>query len=228
MRRARRGRALQQAGEGMKLLHVLASVDPRGGGPMEGVRQRGLRLEQLGHSVEVVTLDDPAASFVHGFPLKVHAVGPPRSSYRYSAAVVPWLKAHAAEYDAIIVNGLWQYHSFAVWRVLKRMKLPYFVFTHGMLDPWFKHAYPRKHLKKWLYWPWGDYRVLRDARAVLFTCEEEKRLARDSFWLYRCRERVVSYGVAAPGGDSETQREAFFTPFPEWRGKRRLLFLGRI
>ena len=212
----------------MKLLHVLASVDPRGGGPMEGVRQRGLRLEQLGHSVEVVTLDDPAASFVHGFPLKVHAVGPPRSSYRYSAALVPWLRAHAAEYDAIIVNGLWQYHSFAVWRVLKSMKLPYFVFTHGMLDPWFKHAYPRKHLKKWLYWPWGDYRVLRDARAVLFTSEEERLQARRSFWLYAAHERVVSYGTSTPPDDVEALRELYLAANPQLRGRRILLFLGRI
>jgi glycosyltransferase involved in cell wall biosynthesis len=212
----------------MKLLHVLASVDPRGGGPLEGVRQRGLRLEQLGHSVEVVTLDDPAASFIKGFPLKVHAVGPPRSSYRYSAALVPWLRAHAAEYDAIIVNGLWQYHSFAVWRVLKSMKLPYFVFTHGMLDPWFKHAYPRKHLKKWLYWPWGDYRVLRDARAVLFTSEEERLRARRSFWLYAAHERVVSYGTSTPPDNVEALREVYLKAHPELRGRRVLLFLGRI
>jgi glycosyltransferase involved in cell wall biosynthesis len=212
----------------MKLLHVLASVDPRGGGPLEGVRQRGLRLEQLGHSVEIVALDDPAASFVQGFPLKVHAVGPPCSSYRYSAALVPWLKAHAAEYDAIIVNGLWQYHSFAVWRVLKRMKLPYFVFTHGMLDPWFKHAYPRKHLKKWLYWPWGDYRVLRDARAVLFTSEEERLQARRSFWLYAARERVVAYGTSTPPNNVEVLKELYLAANPRLRGSRVLLFLGRI
>jgi glycosyltransferase involved in cell wall biosynthesis len=212
----------------MKLLHVLASVDPRGGGPLEGVRQRGLRLEQLGHSVELVTLDDPAAPFVQGFPLKVHALGPPRSSYRYSAALVPWLRAHAAEYDALIVNGLWQYHSFAVWRVLKSLKLPYFVFTHGMLDPWFKHAYPRKHLKKWLYWPWGDYRVLRDARAVLFTSEEERLQARRSFWLYAARERVVSYGTSTPPDNVEALREVYLTAHPELRGRRVLLFLGRI
>src|SRR5712671_1411458 len=215
MRRARRGLAVQRASQGMKLLHVLASVDPRGGGPQEGVRQRGLRLEQLGHSVELVTLDDPAASFVRVFPLKVHALGPPRSSYRYSAALVPWLRAHAAEYDALIVNGLWQYHSFAVWRVLKRMKLPYFVFTHGMLDPWFKHAYPRKHLKKWLYWPWGDYRVLRDARAVFFTCDEERRLARQSFWLYKCNEFVVNYGTNSPTGNAARQKLVFSNAFPK-------------
>jgi glycosyltransferase involved in cell wall biosynthesis len=212
----------------MKLLHVVASVDPRGGGPMEGVRQRGLRLEQLGHSVEVVTLDDPAASFVQGFPLKVHAVGPVSSSYGYSAALVPWLEAHAAQYDAIVVNGLWQYHSFAAWRTLRRLRLPYFVFTHGMLDPWFKRAYPLKHLKKWLYWPWAEYRVLRDARAVLFTSDEERLQARRSFWLYRAKEEVVAYGTTAPPGNAVELREGFLAAHSALRGRRLLLFLSRI
>ena len=45
---------------------------------------------------------------------------------------------------------------------LRHGATPYAVFPHGMLDPWFKRAYPAKHLKKWLFWPWGDYRVLRD------------------------------------------------------------------
>ena len=212
----------------MRLLHVLASVDPRDGGPMEGVRQRGLRLQQLGHSVEVVAIDDPAASFVQGFPLKVHAVGPPRGSYRYSPALVPWLKANAAKYDAVVVHGLWQYHGFAARRVLTSLKLPYFVFTHGMLDPWFKRTYPRKHLKKWLYWPWGDYRVLRDARAVLFTSEEERLQARRSFWLYAAHERVVAYGTSTPPDDSQALRDVYLAAHPRLRGRRIFLFLGRI
>jgi glycosyltransferase involved in cell wall biosynthesis len=97
-----------------------------------------------------------------------------------------------------------------------------------MLDPWFKQKYPLKHLKKWLYWPWGEYRVLRDAKAVLFTCEEERLLARKSFWLYKCNEAVVSLGIDAPPGDENAQRELFFNKFPELRGKRLILFLGRI
>jgi glycosyltransferase involved in cell wall biosynthesis len=212
----------------MKLLHVLASVDPRGGGPMEGVRQRGLRLQQLGHAVDVVTLDNPAASYLQGFPLTVHALGPVRSSYGYSAALVPWLEAHAAQYDAIVVNGLWQYHSFAAWRALRRLGLPYFVFTHGMLDPWFKRAYPLKHLKKWLYWPWAEYRVLRDARAVLFTSDEERLQARRSFWLYRAREEVVAYGTTTPPGNAVELREGFLARHSALRGRRLLLFLSRI
>ncbi len=212
----------------MKLLHVIPSCDPRIGGPLEGVRQRGLHLQKLGHAVELVTLDAPDEPFVKDFPLTVHAVGPARGGYRYCAALVPWLRANARRYDAVVVNGLWQYHSFGAWRALKSLRVPYVVFTHGMLDPWFKQEYPRKHLKKWFYWPWSDYRVLRDAKAVLFTSEEEKLQARKSFWLYRARERVVAYGTKAPPPDTPALREQFLSAHPQLRGRRHLLFLSRI
>jgi glycosyltransferase involved in cell wall biosynthesis len=96
-----------------------------------------------------------------------------------------------------------------------------------MLDPWFKRTYPLKHLKKLFYWPWGEYRVLRDAAAVLFTSEEERRLARESFGLYRCNEVVVNYGTAAPA-NLDGARDVFFDAFPNLRGQRFLLFLGRL
>jgi len=212
----------------LKLLHVLSSVNPDGGGPTEGVRQRGMRLTDMGHTVDVACLDDPGLSFVRDFPLTVHALGPAQGSYRYCAKLVPWLKEHARDYDAVIVNGMWQYHSFGAWRALKALGIPYFVFTHGMLDPWFKTAYPLKHFKKWLYWPWADYRVLRDARAVLFTSEEELLQARKSFWLYRATEQVIAYGTGTPPDDAALLREIFLGAHPQLRGRRLLLFLSRI
>src|SRR6266481_4864459 len=93
---------------------------------------------------------------------------------------------------------------------------------------WFKRAYPLKHLKKWLYWPWAEYRVLRNASAVCFTCEEERKLARQSFWLYRCNEKVVAFGTAAPGGDAQAQKRLFLSHYMELQGRRFILFLGRI
>ena len=213
----------------MKVLHILSSVDPKGGGPMEGVKQYGLRFEELGlHHVEVVTLDDPAAPCVAEFPLKVHALGPAIGSYCYTPKLTQWLEAHARDYEAIIVNGLWQYHGFGAWRVLHRLQIPYFVFTHGMLDPWFKHTYPLKHIKKWLYWPWAEYRLLRDARAVLFTCEEERLLARKSFWLYKVREQVINYGTGTPPSNAKVLKTLFHESYPALREKRVLLFLSRI
>jgi len=195
---------------------------------MEGTRQTSLVLAQMGHHVEVASADDPASPWLRDLGLTVHALGPPRSGYCYAPRMLPWLRENAARFDAVIVNGLWQYPGLAVRRALRGTGTPYFVYTHGMLDPWFKQTYPLKHLKKALYWPWGEYRVLRDARAVLFTCEEEKLLARQSFGLYRANEVVVSYGTAGPAGDAAAQEAAFLSRHPELQGKRLLLFLGRI
>jgi glycosyltransferase involved in cell wall biosynthesis len=185
-------------------------------------------LARRGHDVEIVSLDAPTDAWVRSCPMPVHALGPGRGSYGYAPRFSRWVRERHARYDAVIVQGLWQYSSFGVWRALRGTPTPYFVFPHGMLDPWFKRTYPLKHLKKLLYWPWAEYRVLRDATAVLFTSEEERRSARESFSLYRCNEVVVNYGTAAPEIDLAGAREDFFNSFPQLRSRRFLLFLGRL
>jgi glycosyltransferase involved in cell wall biosynthesis len=212
----------------MKILHVIHSVDPRGGGPIEGVRQLVPALAAQGVTTEVMSLDAPDAPGTSDFPVPLHALGPSRFGYGYNSRAVPWLKKNRKAYDAVIVNGLWQYSGFAAWRALHKTSTPYYVYPHGMLDPWFKRQYPLKHLKKWLYWPWGEYRVLRDAAAVLFTCEQESLLARQSFGLYQCREEITGYGIASPPGDAARQRELFLEHYPELKGKQVVLFLGRV
>ena len=212
----------------MRILRSIHSVNPAGGGPIEGIRQVARVHQAAGHETEIVSLDGPDDAWVRECPVKVHALGPGRTGYGYAGRFVPWLAAHRRDYDAVIVSGLWQYNGLGVWRALRGTDTPYFVFPHGMLDPWFKRTYHLKHLKKWAYWPWADYRMLRDARAVLFTSEEERRAARESFWLYRCHEKVVNYGIASPPGDGAAQRQAALVRFPELQGRRVLLFLGRI
>jgi len=184
---------------------------------------------RFGNGCEVATLDAPGTLWAATFPCPVHSFGPGRlGKYRYAPRLHAWLRANASRFECVIVNGLWQYHGLAVRRALRETATPYYVFTHGMLDPWFKREYPLKHAKKWLYWPWAEYRVLRDARAVLFTSEEERRLARQSFGLYRATEAVVGYGTPGPSGDPAALRAAFLERFPAVAGKRALLFLGRV
>ena len=209
----------------MRILHVASSLDPRGGGVAEAIRQLGAALVRAGHHTEAATADPPGAPWLDGLPFPVHALGPNRSSYQYAPALGPWLEARNGDFDCLITHGLWQHHGLAAWR---HWRGPRFVFPHGMLDPWFKRAYPRKHLKKWLYWPWAEYRILRSARAVFFTCEEERRLARQSFWLYRANEAISPLGIEEPPGDAERQKELFLATFPLLRSKRLVLFLGRL
>lgn len=209
----------------MKILQLVQTLDVRSGGVAQAVRLLTDAIIRAGHDVEVVTLDPPHASCVDESGLHVHALGTGKLGYGRSPHLLPWLRAHGERFERVIVNGLWQYPGFAAWRRFAGTATPYYVFPHGMLDPWFKRTYPLKHLKKWLYWPWGEYRVLRDARAVIFTSEEERRQARQSFWLYRAREVVSPLGVAAP---PVATADEFLARFPELRGKRIVLFLGRL
>ncbi|OLE97405.1 MAG: transferase, partial [Cyanobacteria bacterium 13_1_20CM_4_61_6] len=210
----------------MKILRSTHTVNPALGGPIESIKQSSAALLRRGHDVEIISLDGPDDPWVRDAGIPVHALGPGLGSYGFTSRFSDWIKKRRTDYDAVIVHGLWQYSGFGVWRALTGTTTPYFVFPHGMLDPWFKRTYPLKHIKKLLYWPWGEYRVLRDAAAVLFTSEEERRLARESFRLYRGSEKVVNYGTAPPP-NPET-REKFFEAFPRLRGQHFLLFLGRL
>jgi glycosyltransferase involved in cell wall biosynthesis len=212
----------------MRLLNVIRSVDPASGGTAEGLRQSIAATRAMGHVEEVLTLDAPGDAWLRDYPAPIHAVGPGRGNYGHTPRLLPWLREHARDYDAVVVHGMWQYHGLAVRQALHGGSVPYFVYPHGMLDPWFKRTYPLKHLKKWLYWPWADYRVLRDAAAVFFTAAEEARLAAQSFWLYRVRPQVVGYGVALDDAARGGSAEHFAQRWPQTRGKRIVLFLARL
>lgn len=211
----------------MKVLHIISTVRPMGG-PIQGVCQIGCVFRGNGHHIEVASLDAPGSQFVKQCPLPVYPLGPGLRDYGFTPRLTGWVRANAHKYDGVVINGIWQYHSFGSWLALRRERIPYVVFPHGMLNPWFRRRYPLKHLKKCLYWPWADYRVLRDAHAVLFTSQEERLLARESFSLYRCNEIVMPYGADSPGGDPMVQRDAFQQAFPSLKNRRVILFMGRL
>lgn len=211
----------------MRILHIVGTLDPAAGGPSESVRVL-MSFAPDSYFGEVVTLDDPEAPFLKNIGFPVHALGPVGTTYGFTSKLVPWIKANRHRFDGVVVNGLWQYCGLAVRRALAGTSTPYLVFTHGMLDPYFKHAFPLKHLKKWAYWLLAEYWNLRGAYRVLFTCGAEKRLAEESFWLHHWTPYVVPYGSTGPIGDPEALRQTFFEKCPEARGRRYLLFLGRI
>ena len=76
----------------MRLLHVIHSADPRGGGPIEALTVRARLLSARGHSVEVASCDDPTAAFVREAPLPVHACGPGAGKYGFAPRLLDWLR----------------------------------------------------------------------------------------------------------------------------------------
>ena len=212
----------------MRLLHVICSTDPQSGGPIEAVRRISEVLLRDGHEVQTVSLESRDEAAQRDLPFPVVGVGRGIGRYGYNPALTRWLAQHAHEFDVAVLHGLWNYSSLGAWRALRSRPTAYFIFAHGMMDPWFRDAYPLKHALKQAYWRLGEGRVLRDAKAVLFTCEEEKLRARGVFHGFQYTERIARLGTSEPDGDPAAQMAAFYAAMPALMGRRFLLFIGRI
>jgi glycosyltransferase involved in cell wall biosynthesis len=224
----------------MNVLHVISSVNPETGGPIEVINSSASVLAEHGCHQEILSLDSPHDAWTKATALPLHAMGIrsprylglrtkiPWLRYGYTPHFVPWLKENAARYDAIIVHGLWNYVALGSWRALGKGETPYFVYAHGMLDPYFNKIQPLKAAAKQILWWFSEGRLIAHARNVFFATEEERRLAHRSFWPFRCRDRVVAFGTKDVGGNAAAQIAAFHAVAPQVADRPFLLFLGRI
>ena len=220
---AQRYPAGEELPAGMRILHVVGTISPDAGGPTEAIKMLIRHAPALYRS-EVATLDTPQAPFLRELSFPVHPLGAPGGGW-YSGRLFRWLSEHRDRFDGVVVHGLWEYTGTAVRRALGG-RVPYVVFAHGMLDPYFKRRFPNKHRKKWLYWLLAEYWNLRRADRVLFTTDLERDLAAQSFWLHQWQSLVVPLGAEAPPPNTPALAEAFFARCPGVQGKRFLLFLG--
>lgn len=223
----------------VKILHVIVTLNPTGGGPMQGLRNFLPVIYKWGYRNEVVCLDDPKETFIGKDSFIVHALGPSKRPWGYAPKLLPWLKGNVQRFDAILVHGLWQYHGYAVNESINWLKangegkLPVVaVMPHGMLDPYFQKAPERKWkaMRNNIYWKLIEEKVINESSAIFFTCAEELRLARKTFSNYKPKREInVGYGIAEPPAFSPQMTAAFEEKCPEpMRGKPFLLFLSRI
>lgn len=217
-----------------RILHIVASMDPVGGGVAQAIHTLAAALEAYAYTSEVISLDAPDAPFLQAgtnLDLPIHAIGPGRFAWAYHKNLKVWLETKGGDYDFWIVHGLWLYPSWAAVQTASKRGRPVFIFPHGMLDPWFQSwkRRPVKTLRNTLYWHLLESRTVRRADALLFTCAEERRLASTTFARYRPRRtEVVGLGNADVPGADESPMSAFLRHCPSVDGQRYLLFLGRI
>lgn len=223
----------------MKILHVISVSDPRDGGPIEGVTRLGEAFRAHGHEQELLTLDPPDSPWLAEAPMPIHALGVPLGQRRFSRgplahlsqrspAAVDWLREHVSDYDGIIVDGLWNAGTRTARAVLPKAGVPYLVFSHGMLDPWFRKRYPAKHAMKSVLWQFNEGPLLRAATAVAFTCEQERKLARETWKPWGMREAVVGFGTSPPPARAPAMEAAFRSAVPDLGEHPYFLFMSRI
>lgn len=225
----------------MRILHVVHKMDPRTGGVAEAVRTMIVGLSSNHAINEVVSLDSPGE--IIGFvSIKINAMGPGKSPWAYSKRLKIWLDENISRFDVVIVHGMWLYYGFAVYKLINRLKkrggignltsIPkLFLMPHGMLDPYFQKAKGRKlkAIRNFFYWKYLEGKIVHACDALLFTCEEECRLAAKTFRPYAPKKQmIVGLGVEQPPAYTTQMTEDFYRKNPGVEGQRYVLFLGRI
>lgn len=212
----------------MRVLKILPTLDPAYGGPVHGALATATAMAGCGWQSAFLTLDPPDAPWVADCPFPVAALGPGRTAAGWSRAPGRWIAEHAGAFDAAVIHGVWTWASAGGGRACKAAGLPYVLFPHGMLDPYFRRIKPVKHWVKQAFWLWQGP-VLRDAHRVLFTARAEAAGARGAFLGPAWRERVVAYGTEdPPPGDPAPRIAAARAAMGLPAGADYLLSLGRL
>lgn len=231
----------------MRILHLIASLSPSTGGPAEACLGICRELVKHGHDVSIFTtnygpagtgratdVDCPLHAPVYDRGVKIRFfAGGGRGRYAISLPLFRALRSIIPSIDIVHIHSLYLFHS-TVGAVLCRIaRVPYVIRPHGSLDPYLRR---RHRARKWLHELVVERHSFRHAAAIQFTTAEELALASQS----RAGRRLLTHAVTAvvPNGvvipdesvldtvaaDNEDLRRRF----PELRGKRIVLFLGRL
>ncbi len=216
----------------MKILHVIAALAPRYGGPSKACLELCRELARRGEQVAIYTtnidgdgqLDVPLdrPQWKDGIEIRYFPVQTPRY-YKFSLPLARALKASIAHYDIVHIHSLYLFPSTVAAHYCRRYRVPYLIRPHGTLDP---YLFRRHRGRKWIYERLFERKNLNEAAAIHFTSLEEKELTRPL--------RIKAPGVVVPIGvdlqdyEAATPTGAFRVAQPETQGKKIILFLGRL
>ncbi|MGE5538426.1 MAG: glycosyltransferase [Gemmatimonas sp.] len=208
----------------MKILHVIADLDPRHGGPTAACAGLAATMARRGHSVRILTTDrgfSPPAAVPN---LAVEAVpGSWPAFFGTSWALQRRLADIVPSVDVVHVHSLYLFHDWAAGRTCRRHRVPYIVRPHGTLDPFLhrRHRW-RKAIVEALF----QNRMLRGAAGLHYTTTEEWKLAAP--FARNARGAIVPNAVDLAEFDRLPPRTALRSRYPAIGDRTVVLFLGRL
>lgn len=210
----------------LKLLRVIATMDPKTGGPPNGINYITPYLNELNIATTIVCLDNPEELFLKKCNCKIIALAENKTSWQYNSKLYNWLLNNLANYDVVLVHGIWIYHSYAVSKAIKSLKkldsnfkTKYFIYPHGMLDSYFQTNKKRvlKSIRNYFYWHLIESKNISAANGIIYTSHGEMEIASKTFSNFKPKQALnLGYGIDVPN-DIYKQNDS----------KEYYLFLGR-
>ena len=210
-----------------RALHVVPSINRNTGGPAVSVPGFATALARAGVRTTVASLD----YVEHGAPLEAQgaqyvSVQPGALGRRlrgWSPALRRLIEGAAGEADLIHSHALWMVPGIYARQAAERFGLPLVISPRGMLDPWsLSRSLMTKKMAAWLY----EDRNLHAAKVLHATSDLEA----ESIRRYGMAQpiAVLPNGIEMPVASESPSRDILENRFPGLRGKRWLLFLGRL
>lgn len=217
----------------MRVLHVIASIDPRQGGPQCSLIHHAAAQAARGADVAIASYvgDGVEARFAeeHGRApcadgLRLHPLPRERALGRVLAgAAASALAPLVGGADFLHLHGVWEPVLVRAAGIARRRGTPYCVTPHGMLDPW---SLARKRLKKRIALLATHRRMLGGARFLHALNADERALIAPLG--LGPPVATIANGVNPAGIDAHAVRGRFRASLPALGARPFILFLSRL
>ncbi len=109
--------------------------------------------------------------------------------WRYSKELKSYLKNNINKYDLVWIHTIWTGMDFFASKYAKKLRIPYVITPHGMIDP---IAFQRKGLKKKVYWSLIEKKIFDNVAATHCITKKESL---DADNLVNSKKFVVANGT---------------------------------
>ncbi len=216
----------------MRILHVIANLAPRYGGPPKACFEMARAVARRGHQVRILTtnqdgdgaLDVPLQTPVmrDGVEITYYPVHWPRF-WGTSIPLGLALPEAIRDADVVHIHSLYLFHDWVASYLCRRHRKPYLLRPHGTLDP---YIYSRHRWRKRVMERIFQETAIRCATAIHFTSVEEQSLARP--FVFETNGIVIPLGLDMQEYAALPPPGTFRARYPEVGAAKLILFLGRI
>lgn len=216
----------------MKILHIMANLAPRYGGPSQAIVGMTESLSNLSHEVTIFTTNQDGDGVLdvsttepiqrNGVTIRYFSIQTPRF-FGTSFPMLRELKREIRKFDIVHIHSLYLFHGAVAAYYCRKYNIPYIVRPHGTLDPFlYKRHRGRKAILEFLF----ENKNLNHAAALHYTTEEEWELAKE--FINNPNGFVVPNGINLENYYSPKSLDEFYDKYPEIKGKKVVLFFSRL